>query len=121
MIEALVLAVRLDQVLDASMRSTTLKLLMGIMLFCSLESAVDASSVVNHHHDSAGHGIHHHPDSDHDDEDCQHLCHCTAHLPSITVVNDGLGWLGISACPSQAINQRYTSHAVAPPLRPPIS
>ena len=119
---SLILAVAPVRVLDESMRSVLLRMLMGVMLFCSLESAVDASMITAHHGEAAAHETHRSPGPapDHDDDDCFHFCHCTAHLPSIVVVNGAIDELRAAPQPFPGAVKRYISYFAAPPLRPPI-
>lgn len=106
-----------------AMRQTVAQVLIGVMLFCSLESAVDASTVTSHHGTGPTHAAHHGPEPapDHDDDDCQHVCHCAAHLPSIAIVDDPLGYVQPGVAAFTPPPARFTTRAVIPPLRPPIS
>ena len=116
------LAMQLKQVLDGLMRTAVIQVIIGIMLFSSVESAVDAG-MLSHHETDAGHEVHHSPgpEPQHDDGDCAHFCHCTAHLPSIAVVSQAAEGLPPSSRPPEMAEQHYSSRLVAPPLRPPTS
>jgi hypothetical protein len=117
------LAMGAPGVLDGMMQSVLLKALMGVMLFCSVESAVDASAVSDHLDDTRAHEAHHGPGPmpDHDEDDCKHFCHCTAHLPSIAVISDNAADVNPGSRVFFVSARRYSSRAIAPPLRPPIS
>ena len=105
------------------MRPIVLHILMGVMLFCGIESAVDASTVTGHHDEGATHEIHHpeSPAPDHNEDDCSHFCHCTAHLPSFAILNDAPEPNGLASGHFCEPAQDYSSRTVAPPLRPPIA
>ena len=120
--DTLVLANRGLRVLDGRMRAVLLHTLMGVMLFCGVESAAD-TSVMGHHGDGASHEIHEPttPPPDHDDDDCAHFCHCAAHLPSMPVVLEAFDLVAPGTKPSWVPPQAYASRAIAPLLRPPAS
>lgn len=103
------------------MRGVILKALMGIMLFCSVESSVDAHALVDHHDEHPHHLPSLGPDpADHDsDHDCQHVCHCAAHMPSIAIGNDSLSCFSTGQRPVAAVIVSYLSRTLTPPLRPP--
>ena len=104
------------------MRSVILHIVMGVMLFCSLESAVDASTIIPQHGSGTAHETHHGPGPmpDHDD-DCSHFCHCVSHLFSLTIVNRTIEDFQPASQVLPKATERYSSRLVAPPLRPPIS
>ena len=116
------LAMMLRRVLDGAMRRVVIQIVMGIMLFASVESAVDAGPITHHDTDTT-HEVHHAPgpDPQHEDGDCAHFCHCAAHLPSIAAVAYHAQVPPLSSRPPEFVAQRYASRLVAPPLRPPTS
>jgi hypothetical protein len=103
------------------MRRVFLKALMGIMLFCSVESSVDAHEWVDHHDDHPHHLPSLDPDpADQDGEhDCQQICHCAAHMPSIATGSQSLSACSTARVPDAALIVSYLSRTLAPPLRPP--
>jgi hypothetical protein len=113
---------RLDGVLDVAMRTAVIPVVMAMMLFSSIESAVDAAALP-HHDTNTSHEIHHGPgpEPEHDDGDCSHFCHCTAHLPSIAVNAQDADMPPPSSRPPEMAVQHYASRSVAPPLRPPTT
>ncbi len=109
-------------VLDGRMRTAVIQLLIGLMLFSSVESAVDAGDLA-HHDASSEHAIHHGPDHapEHDGSDCSHICHCVAHLPSMAIAANTIDLALTGGMCAEITPDRYSSRRVAPPLRPPIS
>jgi hypothetical protein len=109
-------------VLDERMRTAVIQLIIGLMLFSSVESAVDVGEQ-SHHDASPEHAIHHGPDHapEHDGTDCSHFCHCAAHLPSIAVSAATMDLAQANAPCIEIAANKYSSRLTAPPLRPPIS
>lgn len=109
-------------VLDGRMRRAVIHLIIGLMLFSNVESAVDIGEL-SHHDTSSEHAVHHGPDHDpeHGGTDCAHFCHCAAHLPSIAVSAPMIDVAQANALRLEVVANPYSSRLIAPPLRPPIS